>query len=389
MDAPKPLTIVLANSGRRWIGEIAHMAMLYEQLEALGHRPWIVCRRGYALEAHARDRGWRMLPLTFQHGFSLKDDLSDIRRWRRLVREESVDIIHCHRGKDHWLGLVVARWMRRPLVRTRHVVMPVRRDLLNRWLYLSATDAVLSVSGAVEEGFGAWRKRLPRRQVILSAVDMERFNPRRRNGVWRVRHVSAPFDPAQGGQGEPLWFGLVGRMQAIKGHDVFLRAAARVADDCPAAHFMIAGHGRRNQRRRLEQRARELGLGDRVWVARHLDNLPKVLASIDVGVIASVGSEGSSRIALEMMASGLPLAATDVGGIAELTVKSGAVRLVPPDDAAALATAMLAWAHDPERGEAGRRARAHVESYHRPREWARKFVAVYIDVLKKPFDARK
>ncbi len=376
-----PLTIALANSGRRWIGEVAHVAMLYEQLEAAGQRPWIVCRRGFALERFARERDWRVLALHFRHGLTPWHDAQDVSRWLRLVRREGIDLLHCHRGKDHWLGIAVARLGRRPLVRTRHVVMPVRRHPFNRWLYLRATDAVICVSRAVQAGFGPWQPHLPLSRVILSAVDPERFDPRRRSDAWRRQHVSPtlPQPPAQGA--EPVWFGLVGRYHAIKGHDVFLEAAAQVARDHPTAHFMIAGQGSRGRKKAMQARAAELGIGDRVWTARNLPNLPKVLASMDVGVIASLGSEGSSRIALEMMASGLPLVASAVGGIPELTEPSGAARLATPGDAGALAAAMAAWLTDPEaRGRAGQAAREHMLRRHHPQAWIEAVLETYASI---------
>jgi glycosyltransferase involved in cell wall biosynthesis len=368
----RPLTIALANSGRKWIGEIAHVAMLYEQLEALGHRPWIVCRRGFALHRHAQQAGWRCLDLTFHNRFVPWLDAADILRWARWVRQEHVDVIHCHRGKDHWLGLAVARLTGRPLVRTRHVMVPVQRHPLNRWLYLRATDAVLSVSAAVRAGFGPWVDRLPDGRVVLAAVDTEKFSPARRDHTWRQ-----PAAPESAG--EPLWFGLVGRYQNIKGHAVFLEAAARVAPQCPEARFYLAGSGSESRRECLGRQAERLGLAARVRIAGFEPDLPRALASLDVGVIASLGSEGSSRIALEMMASGLPLVATRVGGIPELAEPvPGGTRLVGPGFPEAMASAMLAWARDPAaREEASAAHRARAVACHQPRDWAGRMIEVY------------
>lgn len=373
-----PLTIALANSGRKWIGEIAHVAMLYEQLEQLGQRPWIVCRRASALHERALQAGWRCLDLTFGKTLNPLDGSRDLLRWLEWARRERPDVIHCHRGKDHWLGCAVAKALRCPLVRTRHVVMPVQHNPMNRWLYLHATDAVLCVSMAVRAGFGSWAGRLPRGRVLLSAVDGERFDPAHRSEAWRRRIDPKP----RAGPGERLWFGLVGRLQRIKGHHVFIEAAGLVAAARPEARFLLAGTGTRRQASSYKAQARELGFADRLVLFGHLDNLPEVLASLDVGVIASLGSEGSSRVALEMMASGLPLASTRVGGIPDLTESAAAARLVPPGDPAALAGAMLAWAADPAaRRVTGHAARAWVLAHHDPRRWAESILTGYREIL--------
>src|SRR5262249_27125632 len=114
-ESPIPfLTIALANSGRKWIGEVAHVALLYDQLEALGHRPWILCRRDFALHQHVRERGWRHLALNFAGRWRPWLDWADVRAWRALILRENIDVVHCHRGKDHWLGAFAAHWAGRP-----------------------------------------------------------------------------------------------------------------------------------------------------------------------------------------------------------------------------------------------------------------------------------
>jgi len=368
----RPLTVALVNSGRKWIGEVAHVAMLYEQLGRLGHHPWIVCRKGYRLEAFARRSGWNHLALQFNSRFNPWSDLKDLVRWLRWARRIRPDVIHCHRGKDHWLGRALAYGIHRPLVRTRHTVMPIRRHWLNRWFYLRATDAIICVSQAARSSFGPWRNLLPHGRVILSAVDTERFRPDRRSEPWRLGQ------PVAGGVEEPIWFGCIGRLNSIKGHKYFLEAAARVAAACPQARFLIAGAGSEGRRAEFASRAAQMGLSDRLVIDGYVEDLPTVLASLDVGVIASIGSEGSSRIALEMMASGLPLVATKVGGIPEITNPSQGGLLVEPGAPEAMAEAMLAWAADPARRKsAGCAARHHVLQAHDPCRWAKKMIAVY------------
>ncbi len=370
----RPLTIAIANSGRKWIGEVAHVAMLYQQLEAAGHRPWLICRQGFVLETRARENHWRHLSLRFNGSFNPADDLHDYRRWIQWARQENPDLLHCHRGKDHWLGCWVAKSLKCPLVRTRHVVTPVHPHFVNRWLYLRATQAIICVSQAARRSFGPWQEALPIGQVILSAVDTEKFHPGRRSEQWRLAKAAGP--------GEPLWFGLIGRLQNIKGQEIFLQAAEKVAQALPAAHFLIAGEGSASRHRYYREWAAQHGFAERLLVEGYLPDLPQVLASLDVGVIASLGSEGSSRIAMEMMASGLPLSTTNVGGIPDLLPSTEMGRLVPPGDPDALANAMLAWAGDQNlRQQAGLLARRQMLAGHQPQHWIQSILAVYQNVL--------
>jgi glycosyltransferase involved in cell wall biosynthesis len=383
------LTIALANSGRKWIGEIAHVAMLYRELEKLGHRPWVICREGFALHEHALREGWRVLALKFNSRFHPASDWADARRWAEWARAQHPAVLHCHRGKDHWLGAAVSRMTSVPLVRTRHVVTPVRRHLFNRWLYFRATRAALSVSEAAANSFGPWRPHLPNAQVILSAVDHNRFMPTRRSLEWRRIHSAKGFEGLEAGRNEPFWFGLVGRFHRIKGHQYFFEAAARIAAEFPQAHFLMAGAGGMEKKQALRERAQGLGFADRLVIAGHLEDLPTLLASLDVGVIASIGSEGSSRIGLEMMASGLPVVATRVGGIPDLLERGpgdpgdgpGGI-LVPPRNPEAMAEGMRAFIRDRElRERAGRWNRERVIRHHDPAAWAERIVGVYRGVI--------
>jgi len=172
---------------------------------------------------------------------------------------------------------------------------------------------------------------------------------------------------------EPIWIGLIGRFQNVKGQKFFLRAAAEVARRCPRAHFLMAGRGGENKRKYLRHFAHENGFSNRLVIEGVISDLPKIMASLDVGVIASIGSEGSSRVTLEYMASGVPVVATRVGGIPDMLEPMGESPLgllVPPRDGHALADAIM---NTIEQTDASRertaRALEAVRTRHNPARW--------------------
>lgn len=379
----KPLKILITNSGRRWIGEVGHCVLLYHALEALGHEVWIACRAGSKLEEHVRTNGLRHIVCRFWSRLAFSDR-RDIRDLKELILREGIDVVHAHRGKDHWLATFAARAAGVPILRTRHVVTPVHRHPPNWWIYTRGTDGVLSVSTAAAESLGSFAEQAPLHRVILSAVNQQTFRPDLRSDSWRGEKVV----PGS----EPFWIGLIGRMQGIKGQKYFLDAAAQVAKAVPNAHFLLAGRGGLKRRERFEAFASRAGFADRIRIEGHLDNLPEVMASLDIGVIASIGSEGSSRVALEYMASGVPIVATTVGGIPELLGGEGAEGpkespppdgiLVPPKDSQALADAMIALAGDAERrADLARRGLERVRAKHCPEDWAQAIVDFYREAI--------
>ncbi len=331
----KPLKILIVNSGRKWIGEVAHCFALYEELRRRSHRPTLVCRNGWALMHKALELGYPFYTLQMHGRFRLRGDLRDIVKLRRLIQQEKIDLVHCHRGKDHWLAAMALLFMRRriPLVRTRHVVMPVKQHIFNRWLYRGRTAGVIAVSHQTAQSLDRLQRYFPpdRLRVVYGAVDLEKLSPGRRNNAVRA---------TCGARDNDLLVGLVARVQRIKGQEYFLQAAALLGQKFPQARFVLAGRGDEQRYEPLKRTASELGIIGRVAFLGYQPNIASLMASLDVGVIASLGSEGSSRVAIEYMASGVPVVATRVGGIPELVEDGKTAILVEPGNAQALADAI-------------------------------------------------
>jgi glycosyltransferase involved in cell wall biosynthesis len=132
----------------------------------------------------------------------------------------------------------------------------------------------------------------------------------------------------------------VARLAPQKGLDVLIDAAARWHDCDPRPLTVIAGDG--PLAGDLRVRAREAGADVALLGAR--DDVPALLAVADVVVVPSRW-EARALVIQEAMRSGRPIVATRVGGTPELTGAGGAL-LVPPDNAAALADAVMAVLDD-------------------------------------------
>jgi glycosyltransferase involved in cell wall biosynthesis len=149
----------------------------------------------------------------------------------------------------------------------------------------------------------------------------------------------------------------VGRLTAIKQHNLFLEAAALVAHGDPHALFLVVGDG--DLRGELEQTAGRLGLTPRVRFLGWRRDLATIYAATDVFLLTS-RNEGTPVALIESLAAGVPGVSTDVGGVRDV-IDNGAVgRLAPGGDARALADHTLALLADPEErrrvGANGRRS---------------------------------
>lgn len=333
------LHILIANSGRKWIGEAAHTQLLCREYLRRGHKVYLACRRGKELERRSRSiENLQIIPLNFWSRLHPWYDSSDIVRLRRIIISHDIDIIHVHRGKEHWLtAMTLLSLRKRPvLVRTRHVVVPMKQHIFNKWLFRKFTDGVISVSLPAKASLGGLIRHISpeRSPVIHSAVDRIAFNPSKRSESLRKRlGVSA----------DQLLIGLIARFQKVKGQIPFLQAAQKLLEDenvREKVKFLLAGRDARQFTYKFELLSESLGLQNHVLLLEDVEDIPELLASLDIGVVASLGSEGWSRIAMEYMASGVPVVASRVGGIPELIHHEQTGLLIEPGNIDDLAAAL-------------------------------------------------
>lgn len=165
--------------------------------------------------------------------------------------------------------------------------------------------------------------------VIPNGIDTRRFNLDRaaREQVRAVWGVSA----------EEKLVGLAGRLEPVKDHPNFLRAAALLSAQNPAARFVCVGDGPAEYLAELQQKSARYGLSGKVIWSSGRDDMPAVYNALDALALAS-WSEGFPNVVAEAMACGVPCVVTDVGDAAEIV---GETELVAPaKDASALADAL-------------------------------------------------
>jgi colanic acid/amylovoran biosynthesis glycosyltransferase len=178
-----------------------------------------------------------------------------------------------------------------------------------------------------------------------------------------------PFRPPQATQAnEETTFVTVGSLAEHKGQTVAIEALARLSEETHPWHYHIVGDGPLEAE--LHHRVSELELESRVtthgWTA--IDEVRELLAESDILLHPARQSENgaveSQGVTLaEAQAIGLPVVASDCGGISDTVINEKTGYLVPPDDVDALHDGIKAMLEAKDRwGEMGRAGRAHVEA---------------------------
>jgi glycosyltransferase involved in cell wall biosynthesis len=316
------------------------------------------------------------------------DDARAFARILRILLGTKPALLHTHMAKAGALGRLAAiaykRIARRPLrvVHTYHghvldgyfsprkteAVLSVERTLAK------ATDALVAISDTIErELIDEYRIGHPSQyRVIPLGFDLEPFAALDGSSR-RAARQAFELDPAA-----PV-LTTVGRLTAIKHHELLLDAAAQILRARPDAQFLIVGDG--DRREALEARAVELGIAASLRFTGWRRDLPAVYAASDVFLLTS-RNEGTPVALIEAMASAVPGVATAVGGVPDVIVTPDLGTLVAPDDAAALARAAIELVTDPDRRRAiGSRARAHVLGRYRQERLVADIAALYRELL--------
>lgn len=305
-----------------------------------GERGWRVLVAGQPdgrFVSRAREAGLETRAIRMRGAW----DMPAVWSLARIIRSERVDIVHTHSSVDAWIGGLAARATGIPVVRTRHVSIRIRRRLnpVYRWLadrVITSGEAIRQL--VIEAGVS------PQRAVAIPAgVDLAEFS------------VPSDGDTIRGrlGLSRPV-IGSVAMFRGSKGHAPLLDAFATVHAHHPSARLLLVGDGVR--RAWVEGLAKERGLGEAVLFTGFRRDVPDLLRAMDCFVLASTRTEGVPQSLLQAFAAGVPAVASAIGGIPEVIVDGETGSLVPPDDPAALASAIEAVLGSP--AAAATRARA-------------------------------
>jgi glycosyltransferase involved in cell wall biosynthesis len=153
----------------------------------------------------------------------------------------------------------------------------------------------------------------------------------------------------------------VGRLVPVKGFDLLVQAMPALLAAVPGAHAIIVGDG--PEQGQLATLAERRGVLARVRLYGPSTDVVEILAAADV-LVAPSRNEGMGRSLVEAMALGVPVVGAAVGGIPSVVGDDEAGRLVPPDDAAALAAALIELGcDDGVRAKLGAVARERAEAF--------------------------
>ncbi len=309
--------------------------------------------------------------------------ISERRRWdteaipqlRRIIAEYRPDILESRNIKSHFLVRVLGLHKQYPWVAWNHGY--TARDWLDRaysqldrWS-LQAAFRVVTVCGPFAETLED--RGIDRRKITILHNFVKPFVPVPAEDVERLRR-------SLGLQGKAVILA-VGRLSSEKGHANLLQAAARLEkmNDVPDFCVVVVGDG--PEKESLLRLVTRLGIGQRIVMAGFQTDVRPYYCLSTLLALPSY-SEGSPNVVLEAMAAGLPIAATDAGGVPEILEDGVTGLMVKPGDPQAMAETILRILRDKDLAlRLGAAARSCVDSRYTPQAYRRSLTKLYLATL--------
>lgn len=304
-----------------------------------------------------------------------------VRALVELIRREKINLVHAHLYHANYLGRLAAHRAGVPCIASVHNTYTDPkwlRRVINWWLARRHTGAIIAGSPEIQRDILRYDHVSPALiEVIPNAVDLSRSESELSKQEARKR---LDLDD------DAYVVGTIGRIEEQKGHRYLLETIKRLHSRGLKAVLLLVGGGR--EEAALRERTKDLALGDSVRFLGMRDDLGDLFRAMDLFAMPSLW-EGLSLAMLSAMAAGLPVVATDVGGVADVLGNNERGYVLPPRDADQFAEQiLLCCANRRETAEIASKGREFVRSNYSDTAMVQRLMTLYGRVLESSANRR-
>ncbi len=350
-------------------GITSYLFTLSKVLVRKGHGVFIATSGG-ALVDNFEKNGVRHLQINIRTKSELDPRLYGcLPMLAKFIRENKIDLIHAHTRITQVMGVCLKKTTGCPYVSTCHGFYKTRwvRRFFPCW-----GDAVIAISQAVGEHLhNDFKVDQSKIHCVHNGINVEKFS---------LRDEATKLEKRKefGIGNEPV-IGIIARLADVKGHDVLIRAMAKIIQSFPTSKLFIVGEGREEDR--LKNLTGQLRLKESIRFVPTVNQTASILPLFDIFALPSL-EEGFGISAIEAQAVGLPVVASRVGGLPELIQDGQTGILVPPKDVHALAGAIIHLLQNKEYAkDMGLKARKFIEENFSMERMVKETIDVYQTVL--------
>jgi glycosyltransferase involved in cell wall biosynthesis len=309
-----------------WGGQEHRILAEMKGFRSRGSEVWLVAPPDSQLYQRAEQAGVPVKAQRFNQRALLPFHVLRLAWW---LRRHRIEIVNPHSSRDSWMLTLAARIARVPLIiRSRHFDVPIPNKSLSRLMYKEWSHHIITTSPKITDTLISTFDLLPEEvTTIPTGVDLQRFRP---DGLRAA--LPLPALPA----GTPI-VGMVTVIRYAKGAQILAAAAGLLRGQGLRIHCVIVGDG--PWRTHLEAAIQDLGVQDLFTLTGHREDVPDLMRAFDIVAIPSF-HEAIPQSGLQALATGVPVVASNVGGIPSIIKDGETGRLVPMQDPSALASAI-------------------------------------------------
>jgi glycosyltransferase involved in cell wall biosynthesis len=365
--------------------------VVYEQCKRLMQKqfePMVLTHRNYTDKNYVFDgirvQCYNSLNVGFRLGIPYAiPHISSFKTFLEAVKSSDLIHVHGHPYPSSFIAAKIAKKYSKPLVLTQHNTFIEYEGILwdhVEWLndcaigkqVLKEADKIVVVSNATRKyvlSLGATPEKI---EVLHNGVDLKRFRPltgikdemRKKLGIAKDSNVVLT----------------IRRLVYKNGIDTLIESAKKAIKKDPRLVFLIVGKGPDSEK--IKEKIGQLGIQKNFRLTGFIsdEELPFYYNAADFFVLPSKSGEGLPLVALEAMACGVPVIATDVGGISEV-VKEDCGKLVPPNNPDSLAEAILEFSHNRDLSALRKDLRAMTEQKYSWDKNVEKLVEIYEELI--------
>jgi len=326
------LRLFQVDAGKEWRGGQRQSLLLAKEIQKKGCPLEFVVQPNSPLHEKALEANLPVTPIKIRNEF----DLTAALRLAKVMKRKNCVLVHFHDAHSLAAGSYAASLAKVPIrVISRRVDFALNKNPFSQRKYKKGVDSIIAISQGVKKVLIASGIDSRVIDVVPSGIDFLPPEDMKKSDYLRKEFSFAPDD---------YLVGIVAHLADHKGHKYLIDAIKILKDKTPKIKIIIVGEGPLMME--LTKQAKEIHVEDMVFFLGFREDVPKILASLDLFVLSSY-LEGMGSSIMDAMAHKLPVVATNVGGIPEVVIDGKTGLLVPPRRPAALAEAILELYRNP------------------------------------------
>ena len=284
-----------------WGGQEIRIISEMEGVREKGIDVRLACREKSKIKEEALKKGFKVYTLPFKGN----TDFKTLFALRKIIKQDNINIVNTHSGKDTWVGGLAAKLSGRKFIRTRHLSNRINSSRTN--FINELADFIITTGESVKEDMIKYNRINPNKIIsIPTGIDDELFDP--------LKYDKQKSREIFGLKKDKYYIGILAVLRSFKRHDFFLDIVDYFKDN-KNVEFIIAGEGPKKEE--IENKIKDLNLKN-VKLLGHITKVPEFLKAIDLQLLTSDSKEGVPQSVIQGLMMQKDIIASNVGSVRDL-----------------------------------------------------------------------